>query len=334
MKDIWLSTRYSGAGPAGDTLPFDLPLVHAEPTSHGRLILALIAASVAALAVLMYAAELVIDPFGDGTLPYYAAGIVVLALVLSAQRVAPRHGRAIADAAEYYGVFAVITLTGAVACYPVAALTSGFHDAALQRIDSALGFDWLAWYRIVAAHPLLQRLGVVAYCSIFITPAVLLGWFAWRDDRAGAHRFILTFWLAAAITLSLYVLMPAVGPFSYLWHGPIPYLPESEMWQAGLIPALRAHQVHVIDLGHLRGLVSAPSFHTVAAVLFIHAAWRHRDLRWPVLAINLAMLLATPVEGTHYLADMMLGAAVAAVAILAVGLLFPAEAARQSNTQV
>jgi len=111
-------------------------------------------------------------------------------------------------------------------------------------------------------------------------------------------------------------------------------LPESEMWQAGVIPALRAHQVHVVDLGHLRGLVSAPSFHTAAAVLFIHTAWRSRDLRWPVLGINLAMLLATPVEGTHYLTDMILGAAVAAVAILLVGPMFSREMALQSTTQV
>jgi hypothetical protein len=312
-----LSTRYSGAAPAGDTLPFDLALGHAGRASRGqgRLILALIAISIAALVVLMYAAQLVVDPFGAGTMPYYAAGVAAVAVVLSAERIAPRYGRAIADAAEYYAVFAVITLVGAVITYPLAALTNGFHDAALQRIDTALGFDWLAWYRTVAAHPMLQRLGLVAYCSIFVTPAVLLGWFAWQNDRAGAHRFIITFWLAAAITLALYMLMPAVGPFSYLWHGPIPYLPESEMWQAGLIPALRAHQVHVVDLSHLRGLVSAPSFHTAAAVLFIHAAWRSRDLRWPVLALNLAMLLATPVEGTHYLIDMILGAAVALAAI-------------------
>jgi len=330
-----LSTRYSSAAPAGKSLPFDLSLVQAGPAAgQGRLILALVLASVAALVVLMHAAQLVVDPFAVGTMPYYAAAVAALALVFSAERFLPRYGRAIADAAEYYAVFAVITLVGAVVTYPLAALTSGFHDATLQRIDSALGFDWLAWYRAVAAHPLLQRLGLIAYCSIFVTPAVLLGWFAWRDDRAGAHRFIITFWLAAAITLALYVLMPAVGPFSYLWHGPIPYLPESETWQAGLIPALRAHQVHIVDLAHLRGLVSAPSFHTAAAVLFIHTAWRSRDLRWPVLALNIAMLLATPVEGTHYLTDMILGAVVAVVAILAVAPLFGDRAGRQSNTQV
>ena len=109
----------------------------------------------------------------------------------------------------------------------------------------------------------------------------------------------------------LYALMPAVGPFSFLWHGAIPYMPESEQWQQGLIPALRDHSVRVIDLAHLRGLVSAPSFHTAAAVIYIRAAWPIRSLRWPVLALNAAMLLSTPVEGTHYLADMLIGAAVA-----------------------
>ena len=115
-----------------------------------------------------------------------------------------------------------------------------------------------------------------------------------------------------------YPLMTAVGPLSYLWHGPLPYLPESEEWQAALIPALRAHQVHYVDLAQLRGLVSAPSFHTVAAVLYIRAAWPHRELRAPLVAVNAAMLLSTPVEGTHYLIDMILGAVVAVVAIVAV----------------
>jgi len=41
-------------------------------------------------------------------------------------------------------------------------------------------------------------------------------------------------------------------------------------------------------------------------------------LRAPLVAVNAAMLLSTPVEGTHYLIDMILGAVVAVVAIVAV----------------
>jgi len=51
-------------------------------------------------------------------------------------------------------------------------------------------------------------------------------------------------------------------------------------------------------------------------VIYIRSAWRVRGLRWPVLALNVAMLLSTPVEGTHYLADMLIGALVAMAAIL------------------
>jgi membrane-associated phospholipid phosphatase len=92
-------------------------------------------------------------------------------------------------------------------------------------------------------------------------------------------------------------------------------MPESELWQPQLIPALRAHEVHVIDLTRLRGLVSAPSFHAAAATLYIAYGWTIPRLRWPVLGMNAAMLLATPVEGTHYLTDILLGIAVAVVAI-------------------
>jgi membrane-associated phospholipid phosphatase len=85
-----------------------------------------------------------------------------------------------------------------------------------------------------------------------------------------------------------------------------------------LIPALRLHHVSGIDLGALRGLVCAPSFHTASAVLYMWAAWPVVQLRRVVVPLNCAMLLATPIEGTHYLSDMIAGAAVAGCAIVVV----------------
>ncbi len=292
------------------------PAVAQRPApSYGRPLLAAVAFGLAATALLLHVAGLSIAPASAGNLPYLVCGALALAVRLTAARLPWRRGQAIADIAEFYALFTIIALIGAVASYPIAGLTQGFHDAALQRIDAALGFDWLAWYRTVAAHPVLQMLGLGAYRSIYLTPAILLGHAAWRGERVAAQRFLATFWLTAVATLILYAFMPAVGPFSYLWHGAIPYMPESEQWQQGLIPALRDHRVRIIDLAHLRGLVSAPSFHTAAAVIYIQAAWRIRGLRWPVLALNGAMLLSTPVEGTHYLVDMLIGALVAAAAI-------------------
>lgn len=290
--------------------------------------------SMAALAVMMHVAGLVIDPSDADNLPFYVSGVVLLALRFGLRDRPWRYARAVADCAEYYGVFTVLALMGAVASYPIAALTHGFHDAALQRIDALLRFDWLAWYRLVAATPILQALGLAAYRSIYLTPAILFATFAFTGDRVAAHRFLATFWLTAVGTLILYTFMPAVGPFSYLWHGPIVYMPESELWQPGLIPALRSHSERIVDLGHLRGIVSAPSFHAAAATIYIQVAWRLPRLRWPVLAVNTAMLLSTPVEGTHYLIDIILGTAVALAAIATLHRIMPRTTGPQADTAI
>jgi len=298
----------------------------------GEWLAACLGASVLVLAVLMHEAGLAIDPTAAGDLPFYACGALAIGLCLGLRRRATRLQQVVHDTAEYYAVFTLIGLLGTVGSYPDAANTHGFVDATLARADAAVGFDWVAWYRVVVAHPALQLAGRLAYESIYWTPVVILGAFAWTGQRDRARVCLATFWVAGLLTLVLFRVMPAVGPLAYLWHGPVPYMPASALWQPVLIPPLRQHLLHTVDLGQLRGLVSAPSFHTAAAVLYIAAAWPMPRLRWPVLAMNAAMLLATPVEGTHYLTDMLAGAAVAGVALSAVGLVV-SQRARASSAR-
>lgn len=302
---------------------------HEGPVVPGVWLAGCLGASVLLLAVLMHAQGLWIDPRAASDLPYYACGALAIGLSIGLRRRVTRVQRVVRDVAEFYALFTLIALIGAVASYPQAAASRGFVDPVLARADAALGFDWVAWYRMVAAHPLLQVAGRAAYESIYWTPALILGVFAWTGRQNRARAFLLSFWLAALVTLALFRLMPAVGPLAYLWHGPVPYMPDSALWQPTLIPPLREHLVHTVDLALLRGLVSVPSFHTAAAVLYSVAAWPVARLRWPVLAVNAAMLLATPVEGTHYLTDMLAGAVVAAAAVSAVGWL-AAQRARRS----
>lgn len=279
--------------------------------TRGQALAGAMVANLVLLLALMAATGLAIDWRATGAIPYYLSVTLAVAVRFALVRSSRRALRALAHFAEYAIVFMMIGLLGAVGSYPVSAISRGFHDPALQHIDELLRFDWLAWYALVCAHPSLQIAGRIAYESIYYTPAAILAFYAWTGRRREAHTMLATFWVSAAVTLVTFYFMPAVGPFSYLWHRAIPYMPASELWQPELIPALRHHAMHAIDLGTLRGLVSAPSFHTAAAVLYIVIAWPYRGLRWPVLAVNVAMLLSTPVEGTHYLADMLAGAAVA-----------------------
>lgn len=289
--------------------------IQGEPTPAIALLVGCaLLASAGAVALLLLAANLRLAP--EGLIPFAVAAGAMGLLRFGLPATRWRHAHIVSAGAEYYTVFGLIALMGAVATYPIAGLSHGLHDAALQRVDEALGFDWLAWYRTVADHRWLQIAGTAAYRSIYLSPALLLGYFALNCERAAAYRFLAGFWLAAVITLLAYPMLPALGPLSYLWHGTIPYMPESAVWQAELIPPLRAEHVRWIDLTQLHGLVEAPSFHAAAATLYIATGWRIASLRWPLFAMNAAMFLSTPIEGTHYFIDLLLGVAVAAVAMV------------------
>ncbi len=294
----------------------------------GRWIAIGFALSFACVAALFYDAGITIDPLAPSTLAFAAAFVVLGSVRYAFRDPASAAQRVVRDLSESVILFMGVGLMGATATYPLAADTRGSIDPILQEIDQWLHFDWLAWYEAVASHRSLQLLGAAAYQSIFVTPALILCHFAWADKRAEARGFLVSFWLAAMGTLLLYRYLPAVGPLATLWHGPLPYIPESGLYEADLIPALRDHLVRDVDLGTLRGLVSAPSFHTASAVLYIAAGWPIARLRWPVVILNGAMLLSTPIEGTHYLADMLAGAAVAVAAVFATGVLRRTIAAR------
>lgn len=279
----------------------------------------LLACSLLIVIVMMGSAGLGLDFLKASNGKYFLA-LILLATIryLLREQVSGRQ-RIIRDSCEYVGFFLFISLLGATATYPAAAATSGFADAGLARIDALLGFDWIGWYAVVVEHPWLQWAGSAAYANIYMSPLLLLGGLALSGERARAQLFLVSFWLAALITTLLFLAMPAVGPLAYLWQGPVPYMPTSALYQAELLPLLRDNMLGTVDLGALQGLVCAPSFHTAAAVIYIAMAWQCRFLRWPLLVLNGAMLLSTPVEGTHYLVDMIAGAMVGLFALCTAG---------------
>jgi hypothetical protein len=267
--------------------------------------------------LLLWRAGLTIEP-NLASLAFAIAGAVLLALCFGFRASAEPWKRSVAIGAEDVLTFTSISLMGAVASYGVAAGTHGWVDEAMAAFDHAIGFDWLDWYKLVAASRFLQMSGMAVYASIFITPAILICAFTASGQRTEAREFLLSFWLAASISLFLFHFMPTLGPLAYLWHGPIHYMPTSGLYQAELIPLLREGRVGSVDLGALRGLVGPPSFHAASAILYIIAAWRLRRFRIPITVLNVAMLFSIPVEGTHYAVDVISGALVAITAYLLV----------------
>ena len=287
---------------------------HAIPLLSGGWIAAGIAAAIIIDTILLASARLRID-ISWASIGFATWTVVAAAFCYALRAPATRAQRVARDLAEGISLFAMVSLLGAIASYPLATGAHGFVDSTLERIDLALHFHWTSLYEAVAVHAWIQPIERLAYLSIFVTPVVLLGYFAWAERRAESRLFLATFWIAALITLAIFPFLPAAGPLATLWHGPTPYMPLSALYQDEVILALRQGRIHDVDLGSLRGLVCAPSFHAASAVLYIATAWRIAPLRWPITALNIAMLLATPVEGTHYLADLLCGMVVALAAI-------------------
>jgi hypothetical protein len=266
----------------------------------------------AAAALLLAIAGLAIET-GGSLLPVMPA-ILTLALV-RLRTAQDRIGTSLFDCCELILIFVVMSAAGAIASHAIAVQTTGFGDPLLARADARLGFDWVALYRWWTLHPVLAGIGRTAYATIAFSPiailagAVMLG----RIDRA--RKFLIAFASALTVALLLFRFFPGRATFAHYLGGHGPYVPAIGLQHVVQIEALRDGTAQSVSLASLTGLIAFPSFHACAALLMIWAAWPLRALRLPVLAVNGAMLAATPVEGAHYLIDMIGGGALALLAI-------------------
>jgi hypothetical protein len=225
------------------------------------------------------------------------------------------------DSLEFTALLSLTSVIGAAGTYAIAALSTGYMDDVLAAADRAIGFDWVGLYALTSAYPWLGMAGKLSYVSIFISPVLLLLAFAWTGRRLEARRLIFAFGVALALTLLIFAFVPARAALDYYMGSNPAYMPHSGNYHVWLIEALRSGAVTHVDGSNFAGLVAFPSFHTASAILFIWAAWPIRWLRAPLLALNLAMLASIPIEGGHYLVDMVAGAVVAMLGIASLRLI-------------
>ncbi len=194
------------------------------------------------------------------------------------------------------------------------------QDGSLAGFDERLGFRWpeaLAW---ADQHPFLMVIGRWAYRSVpYQTPALILILSATRQTRR-LQTVIYAFTIGIIICSAISAFVPALGAYTFYGISVVNHehidLVSMGTSARGVL-ALRAGGFGVLSAGNADGIITFPSFHTVLGILFIWAFWGTRYLRWWVLALNGAMIVATPLHGSHYLSDILAGAAIAIGAILA-----------------
>lgn len=201
--------------------------------------------------------------------------------------------------------------------YVAASADLPMQDAALAALDDALYLDWRVYFHWMTGSPTLVSVAVVSYAMITwpaVGVPVALG-------LARRYRRLQEFTLAVALSLIattvISALVPAMGTYDFFRIVPDPALfrPGSYLQQVHDLPLIRNGALRDLDLMELTGIVTFPSFHAAAAVLYIWAFWSVRWTRITALVIYGAMLIATPLIGGHYFVDLAAGVTVAAGAI-------------------
>jgi hypothetical protein len=214
-----------------------------------------------------------------------------------------RRNRRIANMAEAWALWFAFTPTVVVLTYLAATSVLPLQDDLLAHLDQALGFDWLVWRKWVEARPAVSWALVFAYFSLVPQTIFALIYFpaTGKSERVG-ELFLLS-GAAAAVTASIWAIVPALGPFAKYFSFDVPYVQDVSM--------LRASGPWHFELWTMGGIVTMPSYHTVMALLIAYAFRHTGPLGFAIAALNSAMLLSVLPIGGHYLVDVLAGSAIA-----------------------
>ncbi len=215
--------------------------------------------------------------------------------------------------------------------YPIATLSLPYRDADFHTIDRLLGFDWLAYLRLVNARPILSDLLEFAYLSIYLQFAVLAVVLCAQSNFARLQQYFLSTTIAAVLTLAIFAIVPAGGTYAYFNVAAADFQnlsPITTASQLDILDDLRSGELQHVSI--IEGLITFPSFHSVWATLYIWGFFTAgRAIRLAAIVLNLFMLAATPLYGSHYLVDLIGGILVAGLSIWLAGLLLQ----QRSTTQ-
>jgi hypothetical protein len=249
-----------------------------------------------------------------------AAALLIGQRIYRTRRPDPRLANALGCTAQIIAFAAV----GAPLSYIGASTDLPLHDRWFDAIDRALGFDFqsaLAWMN---AHTAAHFIFSIAYASLMPqTVIVVLALAAFRRMMM-LRIFVLSFAISALLTIAIAAALPSEGVWGY-YHLTAADYPNIEPVVRGLyLPAyhgLRDGSVRDLVATGASGIVTFPSLHCALGLILTVCLWPVRAVRWVALIVNATMLMSIPVDGGHYVVDIIGGIAVAVVSLAAAGAL-------------
>jgi membrane-associated phospholipid phosphatase len=203
--------------------------------------------------------------------------------------------------------------------YVLASTNVPLQDTMLIAVDRSIGVDWRSVIDFFLRQPWLMLLLNYAYASltyqvllfvpvVFLTGYGQIGW-----------QFVLAWSIALAMCVMIFPFAPALGGYLHYQLEPKDF-PEVRVLATWLFVApfhaLRDGSLSIVELSTLDGIITFPSYHAAVAVLLAWAASGIPYLRYPMIVLNLVMLVSAVPIGGHYLVDVIAGSLVGGASVI------------------
>jgi membrane-associated phospholipid phosphatase len=206
--------------------------------------------------------------------------------------------------------------------YLAARADNPLWDATLAQWDRSLGFDWMAAMRFVDRSSFLTDLLFVAYHSLIPQIIFVVCVLGFERRLTQLRMVMLAAMLCGSICILISAFMPAVAygvfynvhpsDFHHVFPGAgFVKMPDFESLRAGTIPKL--------DLLTMQGIITFPSYHAGLSAITCWGFCKSGKmwLRVPGAILATLTIISTPIDGGHYLVDVIAGIAIAAFCLLA-----------------
>lgn len=196
-------------------------------------------------------------------------------------------------------LFILIFILLLIFCFLMAALKYPFVDSTLVFIDSIFEINSSAivlWFR---THQWLTYFFSYVYKTYFYQIPFIILYFSIRGNALVFQRFVMQFIIALVLTILISEFLPALGP--YVWYN----YPPSPTLAAALAQLLKLRN-GTLDFSQKNGIVSLPSFHTVAALLYMYTFRNENKLIFALIIIlNVLMIFYCISIVKHCFADIV-----------------------------
>jgi len=215
--------------------------------------------------------------------------------------------------------YTLFSLSSVMLCFAAATSGSPLADETMIWFDEALGFHWNDWFELLRHSYRIHTVLGFSYNSFFVQPVLGFLIVAIAKRKHLADEYIICSVVAMIITAAIFTILPVTTAWFHVGVSMSDiqrlHLPTSPNDWIHQLLAVRSGERSLPELPTSAGLIGFPSFHVIGGLLNIRLFWHFRPVRYPMTALNVILILATPIDGGHYVADIIGGAAVLIISL-------------------